>query len=82
MANIPVSTLSNGVLEEGLGQRGSATVPVRGQPRFVVIGRDSYRYLRECELAAALAESRAAMAAGQFVRESPDSHMARLACLA
>jgi hypothetical protein len=81
MANIPVSTLSNGVLKEALRQCGSATVSVRGQPRFVVIEMDRYKYLRECELAAALAESRAAMAAGQFVRESPDDHMARLACL-
>jgi len=37
-----------------------------------------YHYLRECELEAALAESRADLAAGRFVQESPEAHLARI----
>ena len=40
-----------------------------------------YHYLRECELEAALAESRADIAAGRSVVESPDQHLARLQAL-
>ena len=56
-----------------------ATVTVRGKKRFVVMDLEHYRYLRECELEAALAESRADLAAGRFVRESVDAHLQRLA---
>ena len=34
-----------------------------------------YHYLRECELDAALAQSRADVAAGRFVMESAQQHM-------
>jgi len=37
-----------------------------------------YHYLRECELDAALAQTRADMAAGRIVQESPEAHLARL----
>ena len=37
-----------------------------------------YHYLCECELEAALAQTRADLAAGRFVEESADAHMARI----
>jgi hypothetical protein len=37
-----------------------------------------YHYLRECELEAALAQSRVDLAAGRAVAESAADHMARL----
>ena len=40
---------------------------------------EHYHYLRECELAAALAESQADLDAGRFVKESVDVHLKRLA---
>ena len=40
-----------------------------------------YHYLRECELEAALAESQADLAAGRFVQESPEQHVARVKSL-
>ena len=58
-----------------------AVVSVRGTDRFVVMDIEQYHYLRECELAAALAESQADIAAGRFVQESVDAHMQRLAKL-
>ncbi len=40
-----------------------------------------YHYLRECELDAALAETRADLAAGRMVQGPPADHLARLDAL-
>lgn len=69
-------------IEEALADNPEASVTVRGQPRFVVMSREHYAHLRECELEAALAESRADLDAGRFVKESVERHMKRLAKLA
>jgi hypothetical protein len=45
----------------------------------VVVDADHYNYLRECELDAALAASRADMDAGRFVKETAADHLRRLA---
>lgn len=60
------------------GGRSEAVVSVRGTDRYVVMELAQYQRLRECELEAALAESRADIAAGRFVVESPAQHVARL----
>lgn len=60
------------------GGRTEAVVSVRGTDRYVVMELAQYQRLRECELEAALAESRADIAAGRFVVESPAQHVARL----
>ena len=67
------------LLAEG---RREAVVTVRGADRYVVMEVAEYQRLRECELEAALAESRADIAAGRFVSESPAAHMARLRVMA
>ena len=56
-------------------------VSVRGTDRYVVMELAQYQHLRECELEAALAESRADIAAGRSVVESPDQHLGRLQAL-
>lgn len=58
-----------------------ALLSVRGADRFVVMELAQYQYLRECELEAALAESRADIEAGRFVVESPARHVARAKAL-
>lgn len=68
-------------IAEALHDAPEAMVSVRGKDRFVVMGVEHYRYLRECELTAALAESQADIAAGRFVKESVDAHIKRLAKL-
>lgn len=68
-------------ITEALTDAPEARVSVRGKDRFVVMDIEHYHYLRECELAAALAESQADMAAGRFVVESVEAHLARLASL-
>jgi PHD/YefM family antitoxin component YafN of YafNO toxin-antitoxin module len=65
-------------IEAELEKHTEAIVSVRGKDRFVVMDIAHYHYLRECELEAALAETRADVAAGRFVQESPEAHLARL----
>ena len=65
-------------IELALSTSPEAIVSVRGKDRFVVMEMAHYHYLRECELNAALAETRADLAAGRMVQESPDAHLARL----
>ena len=58
--------------------RTEAVVSVRGADRYVVMDLARYQHLRECELEAALAESRADITAGRFVTESAAEHVARV----
>ncbi len=65
-------------IEAVLANRLEAIVSVRGKDRFVVMEIEQYHYLRECELEAALAETRADIAAGRSVKESPEAHVKRV----
>ena len=84
MSSISANTLKTqgiSAIVDALAGATEAVVSVRGKDRFVVMDVEQYHYLRECELAAALAESRADIAADRFVQESVDAHMQRLAKL-
>lgn len=65
-------------IEAMLVESTEAIVSVRGKDRFVVMDIAHYHYLRECELEAALAETHADLAAGRFVQESAEAHLARI----
>jgi predicted transcriptional regulator len=81
MTSITASELkTKGVsaIEFALNDAPEAVVSVGGKDRFVVMHMAQYHYLRECELTAAIDESRADIAAGRFVTESVAEHMARL----
>jgi hypothetical protein len=65
-------------IEFALSTAPEAIVSVRGKDKFVVMDMAQYHYLRECELDAALAQTRADLAAGRMVQESPEAHLARL----
>lgn len=69
-------------IESVLAEHTEAIVSVRGKERFVVMDIAQYHYLRECELEAALAETRADLAAGRFTASSPEEHLARVKSLA
>ena len=69
-------------IEAALADQPEVSVTVRGQTKYVVMSHAQYLHLRECELEAALAESKADMDAGRFVKESVEQHMKRLATLA
>ena len=65
-------------IESALSDQTEVTISVRGKDRFVVMNIAQYHYLRECELEAALVQTRADLAAGHAVQESANEHMARL----
>ncbi len=61
-----------------LAERLEAIVSVRGKDRFVVMEIEQYHYLRECELEAARAETRADIKAGRYVMDTPAAHVKRV----
>ena len=65
-------------IEKALENSGEAIISVRGQDRYVVMEMEEYNRLRVCELEAALFETRRQVAAGEFVEESVDEHIARI----
>ena len=77
-----LKTKGVGAIEAMLAEHTEAIVSVRGKERYVVMDIAHYHYLRECELEAALAETRADLAAGRSVQESAEAHLARLAQMA
>ena len=65
-------------IETVLAQQPEAIISVRGKERFVVMDISHYHHLRECELEAALMQSKADIAAGRARQETAQNHMARL----
>jgi PHD/YefM family antitoxin component YafN of YafNO toxin-antitoxin module len=65
-------------IEDALLNQSEVALSVRGQVKYVVMSQEHYHYLRECELEAALAESRADLAEGRFVKETVAQHVKRL----
>lgn len=65
-------------IEAALADRSEAVISVRSQNRFVVMGIEQYHYLRECELDAALAASRADIAAGRYKIQTAQEHVDEL----
>jgi prevent-host-death family protein len=53
-------------------------ITVRGKNKFVVLPIDKYNYLRECELEAALLESKRDIKEGKFIKESVEKHIKRI----
>lgn len=84
MSTLSANDLKTGgiaAIEAALADQPEAIISVRGKERFVVMEVAQYHYLRECELDAALAQSQADLAAGRFVAESAQHHVARLGAL-
>lgn len=81
MPNVSANDLkTKGVsaIEAALAHQPEAVISVRGKERFVVMDMEHYQYLRECELESALAQTRADLAEGRFVKVSAEEHLARL----
>lgn len=66
------------LITEQLGEAPEAIITVRGKERYVVMDIEHYRYLRDCELEAALLEAREDAKAGRVVSESVADHLKRL----
>lgn len=65
-------------IEKALEDCSEAIISVRGQDKYVVMDMEEYNRLRVCELEAALYETRQQIAAGDFIEESVDEHIARI----
>jgi len=63
------------MVEEETAQYGEVVVTVRGKNKFVIITYEKYNELREYELLAALAETRKAIAEGNYTTESVKDHI-------
>ncbi len=73
-----LKTQGVGAIDKALADQLEVPISVRGKVKYVVMKADQYHHLRECELEAALAETRADLAAGDFVRQSPAEHVRRM----
>ncbi len=65
-------------IERALRDAQEVVISVRGKPRYVVMDITHYDFLRECEIAAAWAQTREDVAAGRCRREGADAHLARI----
>ncbi len=65
-------------IEDVLTRQTEATISVRGKERFVVMDMAQYHHLRECELEAALAQSKDDLATGRTAKETAAEHMAHM----
>ncbi|MBI4618550.1 MAG: type II toxin-antitoxin system Phd/YefM family antitoxin [Desulfobacterales bacterium] len=66
------------VIESKLADENELVITVRGKEKYVVMDMQQYNYLRECELDAALHETRADYQNGKFVTESVEKHIQRV----
>ena len=55
-----------------------AIISVRGKRRYVVLTVEQYNYFRECELEAALVQTRRDLESGDTIQESVEAHMQRI----
>ena len=65
-------------IEEVTSTGDEAIITVRGKHRYVVLSVEQYNYLRECEIEAALAQTKRDLADGKTVRESVEEHVKRI----
>jgi len=81
MSNLTANDLKTkgiAAIEAVLAERPEAIVSVRGKERFVVMEIAQYHHLRECELEAALAETKADIAARRFNKGTAAAHVKRV----
>lgn len=65
-------------IDEALQKDDEVMISVRGKSKYVVMDIEHYNYLRECELEAALIETRRDMEAGRAKSMSADEHIEAL----
>ena len=65
-------------IEHNLAENRELVITVRGKETYVVMDLDQYNYLRECELEAALHQTKADYQDGNFITESVEDHIKRI----
>jgi prevent-host-death family protein len=66
------------ILNDETADGAEVIITVRGKNKFVVLPIEKYNYLRECELEAALLESKRDLKEGKFIKESVEKHIKRI----
>ena len=66
------------ILNEETSSGDEVIITVRGKSKYVIIPIEKFNYLRECELEAALHESRKEIKDGKFYKESVEKHIKRI----
>lgn len=66
------------ILDEETTGDNEVIITVRGKNKYVVLPIEKYNYLRECELEAALAETKQEIKEGKFVKEPVEKHIKRI----
>ena len=76
-ANI-LKTKGVSAISEATSDGSEAIITVRGKDQFIVLPIETYNHLRECELEAALFESKKDLENGNFTEESVEEHIKRI----
>jgi len=66
------------ILEKKTSDNDEVIVTVRGKNKYVVLPLEKYNYLRECELEAALLETKKDIKEGKIFKESVEKHIKRI----
>lgn len=66
------------VIENSLAENHELIITVRGKEKYVIMDMEQYNYLRECELDAALHQTKKDYQDGNFVSESVEDHIKRI----
>ncbi len=66
------------ILEKKTSDNDEVIVTVRGKNKYVILPLEKYNYLRECELEAALIETKKDIKEGNIFKESVEKHIKRI----
>ena len=66
------------ILNEKTSDGNEIIITVRGKNKYVVLPIEKYNYLRECELEAALLETKKNIKEEKFFKESVGKHIKRI----
>ena len=65
-------------IQEATDENSEAIITVRGQNKYVVMPMEKYNHLRECELEAALSETKRDIENGDYIIEPVEEHIKRI----
>ena len=74
-----MATITANQLKSIIGENKAAIVTVRGEEKYVVMDLETYNHLRECELEAAITETKRELEQGEILDDTIDEHMKRIA---
>lgn len=66
------------ILNDETSEGDEVIITVRGKSKYVVLSMEKYNHFRECELEAALNETRKEIKEGKVFKESVEKHIRRI----